>query len=852
MWGSGASPILPQSLAHHLSTVPLPADLRRLVPEIEGPTVADIKDLCWDAVPQADRERVADAVVRIVSRHIPRIEGSKLLAAWPAEVSPSVMHWSKRVSNILRRSDLMDDPVRLASLDTDDLLCIRSLGVKSLIELVSGLDQLTPALMAEAVLSSTISSLSSIPAWGEKGAPILPEQVRERRKDESLPGWLLHELALPQGSTYLSLDSSVWNRARNLSSRVETFALRVLQEELPHLSEYTVLLDEWPEHIPPRKVPWKPRVFNCLESVGLFDDIERLSRITFGELTQVRSMGLKSILDFTVTSETLIAASIQPSEANVREVLLEYGDALWLDRISRSDSRFRDLIPAELGEPLSQILDRMEGAYGRRTARVLRDVLPRIRERLADIENQPLDVALDDFFTRYTNSRRDLDLILLRFGLLRGGLPATLEAVGKELGITRERVRQIESKIIDRFPSHPIFMPQLEVTLRRLSELAPISMSDAGETLVREGLATRPLSPQGLAKLAQMFQYDIDLSVETVNGIRILNAVRSTELTSLLQLARAAAGRYGAYNVEDLTARLPFDCSSSEARDLLTRFSTTDFLADTWFWVPDIPRGRERLRNVTRKILSVSDPIDVTTLRAGIRRLYKWRRVEIVPPTEILRAYYAAHPEFEIDGRGLVSSVGSLNFRNELADVEKKLVEIFEESATGVLDRHSLEQAARERHLNPNSLSVFTTYSPIIDHPALNAWTLRGRQIDPSAIEAVRSLAATRDREKRALSYGWNDDGRLSIALRVGNINSPVFGIPAPVRPYIADRSFRALTEDGSDAGTIVVSPEGTSWGYGPFLRRKGGDIGDVLLLSFDLSTGDVVLSLEDDLFLET
>ena len=45
----------------------------------------------------------------------------------------------------------------------------------------------------------------------------------------------------------------------------------------------------------------------------------------------------------------------------------------------------------------------------------------------------------------HTLSEREKKVIQLRFGLLDGH-PRTLEEVGREFGVTRERIRQIESK----------------------------------------------------------------------------------------------------------------------------------------------------------------------------------------------------------------------------------------------------------------------------------------------------------------------------------------------------------------------------------------------------------------------
>jgi RNA polymerase primary sigma factor len=53
----------------------------------------------------------------------------------------------------------------------------------------------------------------------------------------------------------------------------------------------------------------------------------------------------------------------------------------------------------------------------------------------------------------HTLSEREQKVIELRFGLM-DGQPRTLEEVGQEFGVTRERIRQIESKTLSKL-RHP-------------------------------------------------------------------------------------------------------------------------------------------------------------------------------------------------------------------------------------------------------------------------------------------------------------------------------------------------------------------------------------------------------------
>jgi RNA polymerase sigma factor (sigma-70 family) len=49
--------------------------------------------------------------------------------------------------------------------------------------------------------------------------------------------------------------------------------------------------------------------------------------------------------------------------------------------------------------------------------------------------------------------RREREVLALRFGLLTGD-PLTLEDVGRHFGLTRERIRQIESRALSKL-RHP-------------------------------------------------------------------------------------------------------------------------------------------------------------------------------------------------------------------------------------------------------------------------------------------------------------------------------------------------------------------------------------------------------------
>jgi len=708
------------------------------------------------------------------------------------------------------------------------------------------------------------------PAWGNKGCPLLPASLRMAWSGEVIPPWVAKDLHLPEASKYSSLGTEVWYQSGlvELPVRIKRFLINIVAARGPSISGLQVLTAPWPRALNPAALGWSNRTRNCLENSGLLTESARLSNVTYGELLSIRAMGARSVLDFACVAEAAIHAGVQNAQPNTdvgdsySEVLLEAIDASWSTQISSQDKRFADLLPAKTQtlferieevtlEPHDPPLEEIELA---------REIV-KVKARLSELASPFLEVALSRFVAQTTRLEgRRLRALVKRLGC-GGDPPATLEEAAAEIGVTKERLRQIQKSFNDRLPTHPVFMPQLDAAISVVRDAAPVAVDRVAELLRTKRVTSKLFHPRSLLAASEFCRRPNPFEIDASSGIpRVLVEHRKDAERVCLSIACRQAGASGATNVQEVLAEVTSKSPSTLEEDDLRRFlldcSGIEFLTQDWFWHRDGVPDRNRLRNVTRKMLSVTSPIHVAELRDGVQRHYRIRRKRgsanwplITPPRAVLEAFYRAHPEFAVDSSNQVSSVVQLDYRAELNATELVLLDVLRSSPACLLDYGSFGKACSDYGMNRYTFGQYLSSSPVIAHLGTDIWSVRGTKVDAASVEVLRQANAARPREKRIIDHGWTEGGDLWFAARLPELQSSfVLGVPSAIRRYVAGREFPAADEQGLSAGTVRLNAEGTaSYGYGQFLARSGADQDDILYVVFRLTKGEATLRLISD-----
>ena len=733
---------------------------------------------------------------------------------------------------------------------------------------------------------NTENSFPGVVSWATPGSLLLPSALCRAWAEVSLPAWAIADLGISDGDTVGDLFSCDWPKESFKRKRIENYFCRMLQIRLDTVHDETIVNGKWPTGLDPLILPFSTRTKNCVRDSKLAEDGQALIDLTFGDLLAVPRMGMRSALDLVSTLEaamhivtTVSSMTDEPApEINRNKVLFEVykqAEGLVIDEISSRDPRFRDVMPpgsGSLADRLNRLSMIAEPGLFLRETNMLAIALPQIKRRADELAAEPLDVALRKLFGLLSNLKGDrLEALIDRFGW-GGKPPVTLEDAGKRLDITKERIRQIQNKIYRKFPEHPLYLPQLRHAIAGLNSIAPVKSAEASLYLKSGGITADAFHPKSVIAAAADCGIECPIDIRKVRGDKFVVAKKEKAVAEfLLKIARKQAGASGATNVSEVVEQLQqtqliqlieVEITEEKAHRLLKSHKDIKFLTDGWFWMPGIAAGWNRLRNVARKMLAVTAPMNISAIRGGLRRVYFFRNSTStartwplrVPPTAVLTEFFKQHPEFGIDERERVFPIEKLDYQKELGPAEQIFADTLRSNPSGVLDRQSLRRECRDRGLNENSFSVMTTYSPILSHVDLNIWALRGVDVNPAAVEALRVANALRPREKRLQDYGWTTDGKIWIATRIPELyENFVYGCPGSVLRFLKGRRFNAFGDDGLAYGTIAFSEShGTSYGYNPFLRRVGAEQGDILISEFDLNAENVTLRIGDFELLDT
>lgn len=358
------------------------------------------------------------------------------------------------------------------------------------------------------------------------------------------------------------------------------------------------------------------------------------------------------------------------------------------------------------------------------------------------------------------HERRTADIFAQRYGVA-GDDRSILQEVGNEFSLTRERVRQIVDKALDRAQGVKFDTPRLDSLGRDIQELLPIGLEDADarfRDLLGENLSLQTVDVFAREVLGKSF-YSVT-GRETGPGVRFkryLIPVSGSEdgnfrliRDKAREMIRATGAAHTFFVAGAAGDELGQGITPAEVVRAIRLVPGFDWLNETdgWFWLGEEPENR--LLNAAKKMLVVANGrLDVQDILSGVVRsrrhsssipsLKTGQAHAIEPPWEIVRTILqrtswcktVQHNDFVLTGE----------FKEEdvLSDVERRLCASLRAQG-GVAAFGKLKKEFAQAGLVKNTgLSILLANSPIVYRPEFGLVAIRGIPIRSAALERARN-----------------------------------------------------------------------------------------------------------------
>ena len=317
---------------------------------------------------------------------------------------------------------------------------------------------------------------ASVAPWGCANTPLLPLAIRQASGD----GVILRLSGLQ--FTPKDLDATFWKRVEVHREGVPPESLLQLKEHSRSLLETVAKTSIAPASLSKCTIslfslPLRTRTHNALAAQNL-RTVKQVAELKYGELLTIPQFGMISLLDLTCCLES-IADQITSSQSTESDRRSATSSAPNSKSVSQFDDFMANLSAWAAGERGCKTLG----------AAFLVDIEewpPALRTewtRLLSEDTRTLGGGLLSQFDSKQLVKEllvvfdDREVMVLRARILPSTVSATLEDLGQKAGVTRERIRQIETKVEKRLTNR-LHLPLFE-SLRRQAETLRVALGSA-------------------------------------------------------------------------------------------------------------------------------------------------------------------------------------------------------------------------------------------------------------------------------------------------------------------------------------------------------------------------------------
>jgi DNA-directed RNA polymerase alpha subunit len=470
------------------------------------------------------------------------------------------------------------------------------------------------------------------------------------------------------------------------------------------------------------------------------------------------------------------------------------------------------------------------------SAEIAREARARSGQLLAQVGTNP--TCLEEELRRIAeilDTGRNIPLLMSLWGW-NGSDPRVLDSVGKEYGLTRERVRQLAARAIKRLKRHKFDTPYLNAAIQQLRKEIPAVDTSLIDRLRDQAITRSSFSVWGIELAAELLGVHWGLTHVVVNGIKIVVATGDQhKLAKSFVALRRKTSELGCVNIQSLCSEIQIEeARTNTVRRFLDASSAVDWLDDAKEWMYLSNTARNRLFNLCEKVLGVCPSIGIGELR---RAVGKSRRLAMAPPQRILASFVSREGLGTIQGSKIVA-IPSMGKAPTPDSAEGKMLAVLDEFGP-IMDGEDMAEKCIAAGMNATTFYIYRMISPVVSSLGRGVYCKVGSDVPPGVVEAI---LGRRRAIPRVSDHGWTPKGLLWFGTELSRMILTAGSIR--LVSFVSDLvqgEWTVRLPDGGEYGTVTCR-DSFIWTFRKAFNVLGAEPSDLMVLEFDIKARIVLV----------
>jgi hypothetical protein len=535
-----------------------------------------------------------------------------------------------------------------------------------------------------------------------------------------------------------------------------------------------------------------------------------------------------------------------------------------LNILSINDPRFIDIkkglsIHVDQNEDGEYFYSILKSLSNELSTEKIKQVLSSIKVIIMNIDSMSLQDQMEDIFISSIKSNNKNSLLLSRFHIIKERLginPSeeesyTLEKVGKLLGVTRERIRQIEKKILLalEFTDDEVYVPKLF----EINDYLKQNLHNDIDS-ISNGLESRGYGKWNISRLLGCFDlFMIENNYQIVEDIICADGDEAL-VKHILKTAKKIISYNGLVEINQLN--LAVNLTMSAEMHTIIRVLQSEFIEveEGWFY---IKTGSNLLISLSKRMANFSKEFSAQDLREGHRKYARNRSSGFAsetsgrlfygfttPSSNAIKKLFEHHiDDFHVEGNNIICDVFDNSFlinNDGEPTVDNQFLNYFRARSFEPATMSELQNFfIVDNDMSEGTFRLYLTYRPYTKQYSRSVWGIVGHP--PSELTLENTI--NRIQKNPPVKSEWAPSGQIKYKLRASSgVGSLAFNIGKDFDDILGEQTFNIYH---NNEVYCEIRRSGSFWyGAGKYLKNiLFCELYDYL--AFYFNTEDLSVSVE-------